>query len=43
MRVYQQQTAPLVDYYRGRGVLEEVVATGGIDEVTARIEEAIAR
>jgi adenylate kinase len=43
MRVYQEQTAPLVDYYRGRDVLEEVVATGGIDEVTARIEEAIAR
>lgn len=43
MRVYQEQTAPLVEYYQGRGLLEEVVATGGIDEVTARLEEAIAR
>jgi adenylate kinase len=24
IRVYEEQTAPLVDYYRGRGVLQEI-------------------
>jgi adenylate kinase len=41
MRVYREQTAPLVDYYRRRGVLREVEGLGAIDEVAARIEEAL--
>jgi adenylate kinase len=41
MRVYREQTQPLIDYYRGRGVLREVKGLGSVDEVAARIEEAL--
>jgi adenylate kinase len=41
MRVYRQQTEPLVAYYRDRGVLVEVDGMGGIDEVERRIAEAL--
>lgn len=40
MRVYREQTAPLLDYYRGRGVLVEIDGAGEIDEIAERIEEA---
>ncbi len=39
--VYNQQTAPLIDVYRERGLLVEVDGLGEIDEVTARILEAL--
>lgn len=41
MRVYREQTQPLVDYYAGRGVLQEVEGEGSIEDVAARIEEAL--
>ncbi len=41
MRVYREQTAPLIDYYRERGLLREVDALGPIDEVAARVEETL--
>jgi adenylate kinase len=41
MSVYRAQTAPLVDYYRKRGVLAEVDGLGSIEEVAKRIEEAL--
>ena len=41
MRVYAEQTAPLVAYYRERGVLAEVDGVGEIDEIAARLREAI--
>ncbi len=41
MSVYRAQTAPLVDYYRNRGVLAEVDGLGSIEEVAKRIEEAL--
>jgi len=41
MRVYREKTQPLIDYYAGRGVLEEVDGEGSLDEVAARIEEAL--
>jgi len=41
MRVYRTQTAPLVDYYRRRGILAEVNGLGSVDEVAKRIEEAL--
>jgi adenylate kinase len=41
MRVYREKTRPLVDYYAGRGVLAEVDGEGTMDEVAARIEEAL--
>lgn len=40
--VYNEQTAPIIDIYRGRGLLVEVDGIGGVDEVAARIREALA-
>lgn len=37
LEVYKQQTAPLVDYYRGKGLLRTVDGTQPIDQVTAEI------
>ena len=42
MDVYREQTAPLIDIYDGRGVLVKIDALGAVDEVTARITEALA-
>jgi adenylate kinase len=42
LRVYREQTEPLIQYYRGRGVLAEVDGMGTVDEVEKRIEEALA-
>lgn len=36
-QVYADQTAPLIDVYRGRGLLHEVDGMGEVDEVTRRI------
>jgi adenylate kinase len=41
MRVYDSQTAPLLDFYRGRGRLVEVSGMGSVDEVGQRIREAL--
>jgi adenylate kinase len=40
--VYSEQTAPIIDVYRERGLLVEVDGIGGVDEVAARIGEALA-
>ena len=42
MDVYREQTAPLIDIYDGRGVLVKIDALGAVDQVTARITEALA-
>jgi adenylate kinase len=42
MKVYEEQTAPLLDYYRERGLLVEVSGMGSVEEVAARIEGALA-
>jgi len=41
MRVYQEQTAPLLRHYRNQGILVEVDGVGEIEEVAARVREAI--
>ena len=38
---YAEQTAPLLPYYRERGVLSEVDGMLGIDEVTQQLESAL--
>ena len=43
MKVYDSQTAPLLAYYRDAGLLVEVDGMGEMDEVTARILEALDR
>jgi adenylate kinase len=42
MQVYKENTAPLIAYYAGRGVLVEVDGEGGVEEVAKRIELALA-
>jgi adenylate kinase len=42
LKVYEEQTAPVVDYYRQRGLLSVVDGVGGLDDVFARIVEALA-
>ena len=39
--VYDEQTAPLIDVYRGRGILIEVDGLGEVDAVTERIFAAL--
>lgn len=39
--VYEEQTAPLIDLYRERGVLVEVDGVGEIDEITERVLAAL--
>ena len=41
MRVYDSQTAPLLEFYRGRGKLVEVSGMGTIEAVGQRIREAL--
>ena len=41
MRVYDTQTAPLLEYYAGKDILSEVDGIGTVEEVSARIETAL--
>lgn len=41
--IYAQETAPLLDIYRDRGVLVEIDGVGDIDEIQARIVEKLAK
>lgn len=41
LEVYRKATEPLIGLYRDRGVLVEVDGGGGIDEVAARVRQAL--
>lgn len=41
MQVYDTQTAPLLEYYDGKGILAEVDGMGSVEEVSARIETVL--
>ncbi len=41
LRVYREQTKPLINYYRERGVLVDINGNGDIEEVWSQVEEAI--
>jgi adenylate kinase len=41
--VYRDQTEPLVELYEGRGLIRRVDAMGEIDDITARVLEALGR
>jgi adenylate kinase len=41
LQAYHQQTAPLLPYYRARGVLRQVDGMAEIDEVTRQIEAVL--
>src|SRR3569833_1050443 len=40
LRVYDEQTKPLVSFYRDKGILRSIDAEGELDEVTQRLELA---
>lgn len=42
LEVYEAQTAPVLPYYEGRGVLRKVDGMKPVDEVTAQIEAILA-
>jgi adenylate kinase len=41
LKVYRQQTEPLVDYYRSRGTLKEIDGLGTVDKIFDRILGAL--
>jgi adenylate kinase len=42
LKVYEEQTRPLVDYYREQGLLRTIHAEGSVAEVEQRLENALA-
>jgi adenylate kinase len=42
LKIYNDQTAPVIDYYRQHGQLTVVDGVGSLDDVFTRILEAIA-
>ncbi len=38
LAVYREQTAPLIEHYRGQGVLQSVEAAGTVEAIAERIE-----
>jgi adenylate kinase len=42
MDVYARETSPVLDYYRGKGLLREVSGSGSREEVFARMAAGVA-
>src|SRR3546814_407513 len=42
LKAYHEQTAPLLPYYNGRGILRQVDGMAAMDEVTRQIEGVLA-
>jgi adenylate kinase len=42
LRVYREKTEPLVGFYGERGLLAEVDGVGSVEDVAARVDEALA-
>jgi adenylate kinase len=41
LKVYDEKTKPLIEFYRTKGILRSIGAEGEVDEVTQRLEEAL--
>ncbi len=41
LKVYEKQTAPLVNYYRQRNLLREIDGVGAVDEIRVRVLSAL--
>ncbi len=41
LQVYRRQTAPLVEYYRGQGLLKKVDGSGTVEDVARRVTETL--
>ncbi|CAN7188116.1 adenylate kinase [Microbacterium sp. LjRoot45] len=42
LSIYESETAPILEVYRGRGIVDEVDGVGSLDEITERIMAALA-
>lgn len=42
LKIYESETAPILDQYRARGIVDAVDGVGSLDEITARITAALA-
>jgi adenylate kinase len=43
LRVYDEKTRPLIEFYRARGLLQDISAEGEVDQVTRRLRLALAQ
>jgi len=43
LQVYQEQTAPLLDWYTGKGLLASIQGAGTIGEINERVKVAARR
>jgi adenylate kinase len=41
LKVYEDQTAPLIEYYREQGLLREIDGVGSVEEIRRRVIEAL--
>jgi adenylate kinase len=41
LKVYEEKTKPLIEFYREKGLLQSIDAEGDVDEVTQRLEGAL--
>jgi adenylate kinase len=41
LKVYEEKTKPLIEFYRAKGVLQTINAEGELDDITARLEAAL--
>lgn len=41
LKVYEEKTQPLAEFYSARGILRKVPAQGDVDTITARVQEAL--
>jgi adenylate kinase len=41
LRVYENQTAPLIEYYRQRNLLRELDGVGTVEEIRRRVVDAL--
>ncbi len=41
LKVYHEQTIPLVDYYRKKGLLVEISGVGSIEDITEALLKAL--
>lgn len=42
LKVYEKQTAPLIAFYEGRGIVKRIPGTGSVDDIQARMRSAVA-
>lgn len=41
LKVYHESTAPLIDYYKGKGILKEIDGSKSIDQITGQLIQII--